>query len=255
MLANNPAIAPLGQSLPNSEIFRRLAHRMGFADACFGESDDAIAAQAFEKRGPAARFDWEQLKQSGWQRLEIAPDYAPFAQGGFPTPSGRCEFLSERLAALGVDPLPDFVPPYESPVSNPTLALRFPLAIVSPPARHFLNSTFVNVASLRDTEGEPALEIHPTDAAARAIADGDRVRVFNERGGFELRARVTDRARPGCVVALSIWWKKLASDGKNANEVTHLRLTDIGRGPTFYDCLVEVASAVRQDRPPDGTSA
>jgi anaerobic selenocysteine-containing dehydrogenase len=242
MLANNPAIAPLGQSLPNSEIFRRLAHRMGFADPCFSESDDALAAQAFEKRGATAQFDWELLKERGWQRLEVAADYAPFAEGGFPTPSGRCEFVSERLAALGVDPLPDFVPPYESPVSNPTLALRFPLAIVSPPARHFLNSTFVNVASLRDTEGEPALEIHPMDAAVRAIADGDRVRVFNERGSFELRARVSDRARPGCVVALSIWWKKLAADGKNANEVTHLGLTDIGRGPAFYDCLVEVAA-------------
>ena len=99
------------------------------------------------------------------------------------------------------------------------------------------------MASLRDTEGEPTLEIHPQDAAAREISDGARVRVFNERGSFELRARVTDRARPGCVVALSIWWKKLARDHRNANEVTSQALTDIGRGPTFYDCLVEVERA------------
>jgi anaerobic selenocysteine-containing dehydrogenase len=96
------------------------------------------------------------------------------------------------------------------------------------------------VASLRDAEGEPSLEVHPVDAGRRGIAHGDRLRVFNDRGSFELQARVTDRARPGCVVALSIWWKKLAHDHRNANEVTSQALTDIGRGPTFYDCLVEI---------------
>jgi anaerobic selenocysteine-containing dehydrogenase len=115
--------------------------------------------------------------------------------------------------------------------------------MISPPARNFLNSTFVNVASLRPAEGEPTLEIHPTDAATRGIVDGERVRVFNDRGSLEVAVCVTDRARPGVVVALSIWWKKLARDGKNANELTHQRLTDIGRAPSFYDCLVEVAKA------------
>jgi anaerobic selenocysteine-containing dehydrogenase len=112
--------------------------------------------------------------------------------------------------------------------------------MISPPARNFLNSSFVNVTSLRATEGEPSLEVHPVDAAERSINDGDMVRVFNERGSLQLRVRVTDRARRGCVVALSIWWKKLAADGCNANEVTSPALTDIGRGPTFYDCLVQV---------------
>jgi anaerobic selenocysteine-containing dehydrogenase len=182
MLANNPAIEPLGEALPNSEIFRRLAARMGFDDACFSESDDALAAQAFARRGPTARFDWAELKQRGWQRLDVPPSYAPFAEGGFPTPSGRCEFVADGLAAVGADRVPDYVPPYENPISRPDLARRYPLAIISPPARNFLNSTFVNVRSLRDTEGEPALEIHPDDAAPRAIVDGMRVRVFNARG-------------------------------------------------------------------------
>jgi anaerobic selenocysteine-containing dehydrogenase len=216
---------------------------MGFDEPCFAEDDDALAAQAFARQGTTSRFDWARLKQRGWQRLDLPDTYAPFAQGNFPTPSGRCEFVSERLGAAGADPLPGYVPPYESARSNPEVARRFPLAIISPPARNFLNSTFVNVASLRDTEGEPALEIHPQDAAARGVSDGTRVRVFNQRGSFELRARVTDRARPGCVVALSIWWKKLARDHRNANEVTSQALTDIGRGPTFYDCLVEVEQA------------
>ncbi len=243
VLANNPAIEPLGQALPNTEIFRRLAARMGFDDPCFRDSDEQIAAQAFKREGSTAHIDWARLKETGWQRLDLPTPYAPFAQGGFPTPSGKCEFHSQRLADMGLDPVPQYVPPYEGPQSNPALAARFPLALISPPARNFLNSTFVNVESLRATEGEPTLEIHPLDAAARGIQPGQAVRVFNDRGHFTVRAEVTERARPGVVVALSIWWKKLAGDGKNVNEVTHQQLTDIGRGASFYDCLVEVESA------------
>ena len=168
---------------------------------------------------------------------------APFAQGGFTTPSGKCEFFSESMLADGLDPVPTYIPPYESVASNPELATKYPLAMLSPPARNFLNSTFVNVKSLRATEGEPHLDIHPDDAAARGIAHGEMARIFNDRGSFIARARVTDKARAGLVVGLSIWWKKLASDGKNANEVTSQRLTDMGRAPTFYDTLVQVERA------------
>jgi anaerobic selenocysteine-containing dehydrogenase len=115
--------------------------------------------------------------------------------------------------------------------------------MISPPARNFLNSTFVNVQSLRATEGEPHLDIHPLDAAARGLEDGAMARIFNDRGSFVARARVTAKARQGVVVGLSVWWKKLASDGKNANEVTSQRLTDMGRAPTFYDTLVQVEKA------------
>jgi anaerobic selenocysteine-containing dehydrogenase len=239
VLANNAAIEPLGEALPNSEIFRRLAAKMGFTEPCLAECDDELAAQAFKRSGATAKIDWPALKRDGWQRLDVPQPYAPFAQGGFPTPSGRCEFHAQRLADLGLDPVPNYVPPHEG--ADSALAPRFPLAMISPPARNFLNSTFVNVKSLRDTEGAPTLQIHPHDAAARGIRSGDIVRVFNDRGEFELVAVVTDRARPGVVVALSIWWKKLAADGRNANEVTSGALTDIGRAPTFYDCRVEVA--------------
>jgi len=237
VLANNPAIEPLGEALPNSEIFRRLAASMGFTDDCFRDSDEQMAAVAFSHRG----YDWDRLKGVGWQRLDRPAVYAPFAEGRFPTPSGKCEIYSSALEKLGVDPVPNYVPPLE--VADAALAAKYPLAMISPPARNFLNSTFVNVASLRPAEGEPTLEIHPKDASARKIADGDTVRVYNDRGSLELRATVTDRARPGVVVALSIWWKKLARDGKNANELTSQALTDIGRGATFYDCRVEVARA------------
>jgi anaerobic selenocysteine-containing dehydrogenase len=239
MMANNAAIAPMGEAKANTEIFRLLAAAMGFDDPCFRESDDELAAQAFNTQDArAVHFDWESLKLKGWQKLHM-PD-APFAQGGFPTPSGKCEFYSAQMEADGLDPLPAYLPPYESVASNPELASRYPLAMISPPARNFLNSTFVNVKSLRSAEGEPHLDIHPDDAASRAIADGDMVRIFNDRGTFVAKARLTDKARAGLVVGLSVWWKKLGRDGKNANEVTSQQLTDMGRAPTFYDTLVQV---------------
>ncbi|MES2126126.1 MAG: molybdopterin oxidoreductase family protein [Pseudomonadota bacterium] len=242
MMANNAAIAPLGEAKSNAEIFRLLAARMGFDDPCFKESDEQIAAQAFDATNArAVHFDWDSLKRKGWQKLAM-PD-APFAEGGFPTPSGKCEFYSATMKADGLDPLPTYLPPYESQASNPELAKRYPLAMISPPARNFLNSSFVNVTSLRATEGEPHLDIHPDDAQARAIANDDMVRIFNDRGSFVAKARVTAKARKGLVVGLSVWWKKFASDGKNVNEVTSQRLTDMGRAPTFYDTLVEVEKA------------
>jgi anaerobic selenocysteine-containing dehydrogenase len=242
MMANNAAIAPLGEAKPNTEIFRLLAKRMGFDDPAFDETDDELAAQAFNKQDArAVHFDWESLKRTGWSKLNMPA--APFAEGGFPTPSGKCEFYSASMLADGLDPLPAYIANYESVASNPELAKKYPLAMISPPARNFLNSTFVNVQSLRATEGEPHLDIHPVDAASRGIEHGEMVRIFNDRGAFVARARVTPKARAGLVVGLSIWWKKLASDGKNANEVTSQRLTDMGRAPTFYDTLVQVEKA------------
>ncbi|MES2150887.1 MAG: molybdopterin oxidoreductase family protein [Pseudomonadota bacterium] len=242
MMANNAAIAPIGEAKSNTEIFRLLAARMGFDDPCFAESDEQLAAQAFDSTHErAVHFDWESLKRRGWQKLNM-PD-APFANGGFPTPSGKCEFYSASMLADGLDPVAGYTPPFESVATNSALAARYPLAMISPPARNFLNSTFVNVTSLRGTEGEPRLDIHPDDCAPRGIADGQMVRIFNDRGSFVARARVTPKARPGLVVGLSVWWKKLASDGKNANEVTSQRLTDMGRAPTFYDTLVQVERA------------
>jgi anaerobic selenocysteine-containing dehydrogenase len=227
VLLNAPAIAPLGEARPNTQIFRDLAARMGFTEPCFAEDDETLARQVF---GAAVPFD--ALRERGWWQLPRRE--APFAEGGFATPSGRCMI---DAPGLGV---PDFVPNHEAAASAPALARRYPLAMISPPARNFLNSSFVNVKSLRDIEGEPLLEMHEDDAAARGLADGQRVRVFNERGRHECRLAVSARARPGVVNGLGIWWRKLGLDGTNVNELTHQRLTDIGRGPAFYDCLVEV---------------
>jgi anaerobic selenocysteine-containing dehydrogenase len=244
VLANNAAIKPVGESLPNIEVFRRLAARMGFDDACFRDSDDEVARQALGSgHNNLAGIAWEDLKQAGWKRLAVAERFAPFAAGGFPTPSGKCELHSEALAQQGVDPLPFYNPPAESCSSNPRLAAKYPLSFLSPPRRNFLNSSFANLPRFREDDKEPEVELHPEDAAARDLRDGERVRVFNDRGSFLAVARVNGKPRRGVVVALSVWWRKFAPDGKNANEVTSQRTADLGGAATFYDCLVEIAKA------------
>ncbi|GAB2897521.1 molybdopterin oxidoreductase family protein [Uliginosibacterium flavum] len=255
VMVNEPAIAPLGEARPNTWVFRELAHRMGFSEACFTESDEEIGAQAFRKSHPrSGNIDMTTLRTQGWQRLDVPTPFAPFAQGGFPTPSGKCEFYSDTLAQQGIDPLPHFVPPREGPRSNPELAAKFPLAFVSPPSRHFLNSSFANLPRFKDAEGRPWLDMHPQDASARGLEDGQRVRIFNDRGAFHATLRVNTEApgvRQSVVSAPSIWWQKLSGDGCNANAVTSQALADMGGGATFYDCLVEVDD---DDGPPAAES-
>jgi len=229
VLLNRPAIAPVGQTKTNTQIFRELSQRMGFTDPCFAQDDESLCRMAY---GDA--IDFNELLQKGFATLKL-PE-APFANGGFPTPSGKCEFFSARLAGQGKDGLPDHIPNYEAFGSS----AQYPLAMISPPARNFLNSTFVNVQSLRDIEGEPLLEMNASDANVRGLASGSVVRVFNARGDYRCRMEVSTRARPGVVNGMGIWWRKLGLDGKNVNQLTSQKLTDLGRAPTFYDCLVEV---------------
>ncbi|WP_291983501.1 molybdopterin oxidoreductase family protein [Candidatus Accumulibacter sp. ACC005] len=238
---NQPAIPPLGDALSNTELFRRLARAMGFSEACFADSDEDLCRQAFDWNDPRlAGLSWDKLKADGHARLNLPRGAAPFADGGFPTPSGKCEFYSASLASAGVDPLPDFTAPREWRQSP--LASEFPLALITPPARNFLNTSFANSARFLAQERSPAIHLHPADAATRAITDDSLVRIFNRRGEFHARAVVSDRVRPGVAMATSIWWRKLSPDGRNCNEVTSQALTDIGGGATFYDCLVEVAA-------------
>ncbi len=240
--ASQPAIAPLGEAKPNAEVFRLLAARMGFDDPCLRDSDEDLCRQALDSTTPALHgITWDTLKARGWQRLNIPA--APFAHGGFPTPSGKCEFWSATAQAQGHDPLPDYTPPREGPTSNPPLAQRYPLAFISPPHRHFLNSSFANLDFALQDAGEPTLEIHPDDAAPRGIRDGINVRISNDRGTYTVRARITDAVRRGVVSAPSVWWKKLSPDRRNANDVTSQAIADMGGAATYYDCLVEVQPA------------
>ena len=211
---------------------------MGFTDPCYDDDDSSRYRQAY-----GDKVDFEQLLERGFASLSL-PE-APFAEGGFPTPSGKCEFFSARLAAQGLDGVPDYLPNYE-PAGAPG---AYPLAMISPPARNFLNSSFVNVKSLRDIEGEPLLEICAADAEVRGITSGMLVRVFNGRGEHVCKAKVSSCARHGVVHGLGIWWRKLGVDGTNVNQLTSQRLTDLGRAPTFYDCLVDVQPVVVQPAP------
>jgi anaerobic selenocysteine-containing dehydrogenase len=240
---NRPAIEPLGECKPNSEIFRLLGRRMGLDPALFADDDVALIKLALESSDPTMRdVTFDRLMRDGWVRLNLPRPFVPYAAGGFPTPSGKCEFYSQRMADMGLDPLPTYTPARELPETAPQLARRFPLNLISSPRHYFLNTTFVNVASLRKN-AEPELVMHPHDAERRALGDGTRVLIHNERGHFSARLRISDGVREGVVWAPSIWWAKFAGDRQNANAVTGQGETDLGRGPVFYDCLVEVGAA------------
>jgi len=250
---NDPAIAPLHEAKSNTDVFRLLAQRMGFEDELFQVSDEALAAVALngtstprdersESRGsPFQDISLARLRQAP-VRLNLPPNYAPFAEGNFPTASGKCEFYSAQLATQGLDPLPNYTPPLEDPQTRPDLAARYPLQMLSPPVPSFLNSSFVNIDSLRRAAGTPTVEMHPDDAAERGITTGQSVRVFNDRGSFQAKAVVGASVKRGVVVSQGVWWNRYTPDGVNCNTTTSTALTDFGGGATFFDNLVQVAA-------------
>ena len=241
---NRPAIAPVGQAKPNSEIFRLIAARMHMTDDAMRDDDVTIIRQALASQSPKLRgVSFDALLERGWMRLNLPTPYLPYADGAFATPSGKCELLSTRMADLGFDPLPDYIPPYESIERDPELVRRYPLTLISSPAHTFLNTTFGNITSLRRQAREPEVLLHPADAERRGIASGMTVTVHNDRGAFLARARVEPTIREGVAWAPSIWWGKLAGDGANVNQTTSQRETDLGHGPVFYDNQVEVGVA------------
>ncbi len=242
---NEPAIEPLGEARSNTDVFRLLAAKMGFEPELFQVSDEELAREALAvpaSNGALKNVTLDRLRREGPVRLELPKDYAPFAAGNFPTPSGKCELYSARLAAQGLDPLPAYTPPYEDPQTRPELAAKYPLQMLSPPKPAFLNSTFVNIDSLRLDAGAPTVEMHPADAAPRGIRPGQWTRVFNDRGSYRARAVVGESVRPGVVVCLGVYWNRYTSDGVNVNATTSTALTDFGGGATFFDNLVEVAA-------------
>lgn len=248
---NEPAIAPLAEAKSNNDVFRLLAKAMKFELELFQSSDEELARESMQ--APAnGRFpppdgflniSLERLRREGPVRLHVPENYAPFAAGGFATPSGKCELFSPALAAQGLDPLPCYTPPAEDPQTCTDLAAKYPLQMLCPPNPSFLNSSFVNIPALRAAAGEPTLEISPIDAARRGIADGDRVRIFNDRGSFQARAIVGDTVKPGVVVTLGVWWNKYVEDARNCNATVSTTLTDFGAAATFFDNLVDVQPA------------
>ncbi|MBI3965868.1 MAG: molybdopterin-dependent oxidoreductase, partial [Chloroflexi bacterium] len=241
---NEPAIEPLGQARPNNWVFRELARRLELAEPCLYDSDEELVRQALSSGHPWLEgLTFERLREQGYVRVAVPRDGAPFAEGGFPTRSGKCELYSERLAKRGADPLPTFIPPRECASTNPGLAARFPLALLTPKAHHFLNSSYGALDSLVRQEGEPLLFMHSADATARGLSDGQCVEVYNGRGSFSARLRVSADARVGVVLSPAVWWGKRSESRTNSNATVSSELTDLGRGPVFYDNLVEVRAA------------
>lgn len=237
---NHPAIAPLEEAKPNTEVFRLLAAELGYTDDVFRMTDEELARRAWKSSG---QVSFDQLLTDGPLRLNLPANWTPFAEGGFPTQSGKCELYSPREAAAGRDPLPHYIPPHEDPQTKPELAALYPLQLITPPAPSFMNSTFANQEPQRKKAGPPTVEMHAADAAARGIRAGDTVRVFNDRGSLTVTAVVGDGVARGVVATLGLRWAKLTAERKNCNTLTSTNLTDQGGGATFFDNLVQVERA------------
>jgi anaerobic selenocysteine-containing dehydrogenase len=250
------AVEPLGECRSNVELFRALALRMGFDEACFRQSVDEMIDLALSSPHPhLAGIDRARLEREPFVRLNLPAEavapvsepregpnptpsgfYLPFANG-FPTRSGKALLYNEDLAAQGLDPVASFTPPQESRHAGDA---RYPLELLARKCDNYLNSTFANLASQQKMEDPDLLEISAADAEARGIREGDRVKVFNARGEIFLTARVNGATRRG-VVAARLNWAKLTGQARNINVLTSERLSDMGSGATFYSVLVEVA--------------
>jgi anaerobic selenocysteine-containing dehydrogenase len=233
---NEPAIAPRGEALPNSEIFRRLAARLGLAHASLRESDEQVLAALFADR--PAGVELAALRARGWAKIDLGQGAAPHAEGRFATADGKLQLRADALARAGIDPLPHHAPARE--VADPALAARFPLALITPKTHLFLNSTFANQRRQLGAQPEPYVVLHPDDAAARGIVDGGLVRIHNDRGAFVARARVSDDTMPGVAVAPTGWWCAHQRGADGAQATTSQVQTDVLiRAPTFNDNRVE----------------
>jgi anaerobic selenocysteine-containing dehydrogenase len=237
---NARAITPRGEAKPNTEIFRLLAARMGLDDPCFRETDEEMLASLFGDAPAGVTLD--ELRARGWMKIDLGQGPVPHADGGFGTADGRVAFAAGWLEEQGIDPLPFYDPPAE--VADAALAQRYPLALITPKTHLFLNSTFANQRRQHSAQPEPFVVVHPDDAAARGLADGARARVWNDRGSFEARARVSDDTRPGVVVAPMGWWSAdYLGAGRAAQATTSQRLTTLAQAPVFNDNRVELTVA------------
>ena len=261
---NEPAIAPLGEAVPNTELFRRLARTMGFDDPVWDMTDEEMAEMAFDWTSPVLQgIDLASLRAKGFARLSVgsSDEFVPHREGNFPTPSGKCEFKSSiaaggnmvlplfRQGYMGeqggepLDPLPGYVPGRESSATNPALAARYPLSMLSPKSHAFLNSSFGNLSKQVRHAGQQKVLISTTDAHARGIVNGDRVQVHNDRGSFDALAEITGDTMAGICVAPMGYWARRDGNPRTVNAINPPAFADYGHAPTFSDTLVEITRA------------
>ncbi|MGI9302854.1 MAG: molybdopterin-containing oxidoreductase family protein [Gammaproteobacteria bacterium] len=260
-MLNQPAIEPPGECVPNVELFRRLAKTMGFDDEHWDLSDDEMLLRSYDWNAPAmAGITLDLLKEQGYKRLDVGtPDErTPHAEGNFKTPSGKCEFKSsaaeggnfvvpvwrsgyeEMQPGDPVDPVPNYIPAFETPEANPELAQRYPLNMVSPKPHAFLNTQYANETVQQRHQGEQTILIHPKDAVTRNIQSGDYVRVFNDRGSFEGLAELSEDVLEGLVVTNVGHWPSLNRSNSAANSTTPPRHCGLGQAGAYSDNLVDV---------------
>jgi anaerobic selenocysteine-containing dehydrogenase len=259
---NNAAIEPLGEAVPNTELFRRLAKAMGIEDPSFYRTDDEMIEASLDWTNPVLQgIKLEDVKAKGYARLTVPPasDWAPHRDGNFPTPTGKCEFKSTITGGgnfvvplfrqgyngdqdgMPVDPLPHYIPPNENSRTAPKLAKRYPLSLISPKSHAFLNSNYGNLPAQTAQAGEEqAVFLHPDDAEQRGIVAGAPIRVFNDRGAFEAFATLSPDVMPGVVMAPSGYWHRSNRKGATVHALTPPAFADLGRAPTFSDVLVQV---------------
>jgi anaerobic selenocysteine-containing dehydrogenase len=236
---NEAAVAPPGECLPATEIFRRLARKMRLEPDALYDSDETIANQVLDSGHLSlAGITLEELKARGWIRLKYPDPFVPF-EATFPTPSGKLEFVSERMARAGLDPVAGYTPAHET-ATGTELAGEYPFALVTPADHYFLNSIFANVPRQQERAGVPALVVHPEDAALLRLVTGDEVRVANARGSFFATAQVSDRVRRGVVASTKGRWPRESKEGATVNATVAERDSDMGGGAVFHDNRVRV---------------
>jgi len=229
---NEPAIQPLGEAVPNTELWRRLAKAMGFTEPELFEDDQSLIASA------TTTLDMEAMKRDGFIRLPVSKESLPFAEGGFGFPDGKARFVAAELKDQGLPTLPTYRPSKEGLASSDNDKLQ----LLTPKVhRRFINSSYSGLAGHGDREGAPYVELSRADATRRTIEEDDLVRVFNDRGSLELRARITDRLRPGVVAVPFGWWSEHHDSQSTANSLTSDTLTDWGGGVAYSDTLVEIS--------------
>jgi anaerobic selenocysteine-containing dehydrogenase len=232
---NEPAIEPLGEAVSNSELHRRLAGAMGYTEPALFDDDLAVLRDAL----PA--FDLELLRKQGFLRVPYPDDGRPFANGGFPTASGKVELWSDWLVGRGQPGLPTYAPARESHGGDPELAARFPFALLTPKQHtRFLNSSYSHLPKHGPLEGEPYVEMVAADADGLGVGDGQLVEVTNDRATLRLPVKVSARLRPGVVAIPFGWWTTQHPDGVGANSLTSDTRTDWGGGVAYSDTLVAI---------------
>lgn len=228
-----PVIPPVGQSRSNLAIFQALANRMGYTEEIFNLDEETLIKDFLKDKHPSLEgIDHSAFWQEKAVRLNIPAN--PYADG-FKTPSGKVEFFSQTWKDNAMDPLPS-----GKVIRDPEGRQKYKLELMTPPHHLFLNSAFNEISEVRKLAGLPKVFINPEDARERTISQGDKVRIFNDRGECCLYAQVTTDTQPGLLVAEGLHWPSLMPGGKGANQLTSQRLTDQGETCAFHCSLVEV---------------